>query len=164
MHSKGRGRDGHETTRLRWRIQRDHIVQTLATNRADHSIAKGIRHPTANRRLQHQTHSLLRRPRPRRRCHDRVSQITMAGFAVEEGRELLPCPLRPWMFGDVHVQDPTRSDLHRDEHIEHLECCRHQVKKSHATIAWGPLLPPAPRVVVVRHRLVTRPGGWAARA
>src|SRR5215831_8938054 len=47
----------------------------------------------------------------------------MPGFAIEEGSELLPRPLRCGMVGRVHVQHAACSNLNRDEYVQNLECC-----------------------------------------
>lgn len=53
----------------------------------------------------------------------------------DDRAKLLDRPLRSGMLGDIPVEDPTRTDLEDDEHIQDAERAVTVVKKSQATTA-----------------------------
>ena len=99
------------------RIQRDQVVQTLATNGADYSFAVRIRHWTSNGRFHYfQTEaSEILIDLGRENSIAIMDQLTII-VAVEERSELLPCPLRRGMVRHVHMQHAACSDLDRDKY------------------------------------------------
>lgn len=53
----------------------------------------------------------------------------MAGFAIQEGPELLPGPLCGRMVHDVDMQDSTRSDLDSNKYARDMKVGRHGREK-----------------------------------
>ena len=110
-------------------------IQTLPTHRADQSFAKrvGLRRP----RRSLEDVPAHRRDRPVDRCRKDAIPIVehepVGRLRSDDCAKLLDRPLRRGMLRDVPMQDPTRTNLEGDEHIEDAEAGVTIVKKSQAT-------------------------------
>jgi hypothetical protein len=101
-------------------VDGDQPVQTLPTHRADQSFAKrvGLRRP--RRGLEHMPP--LRRDRPVDRCGKDAIPIVedepVGRLRGHDRPKLLNRPRSRGILGDVPMEDPTRTNLEDDEHID----------------------------------------------
>ena len=104
-------------------IDRDQVVEALTASRADQPLAVGVRCRRSNGSLQNAEAKASqlgiqagREDRIAVMDHKLVRMVKSEAIA-----ELLEGPLGSGMRGYVGVQDPPRTNLHRDEDVQHAQ-------------------------------------------
>ena len=109
-------------------VHGDQPIETLATHRADQSLAEGVGLRCPQGGLEHMPSH--RRDRLVDHCRiDAVSIVedeTVGRVGGDDRPELLNRPRRRGMLGDIPVQDPTCADLKDNEHVENAETDPHR--------------------------------------
>jgi hypothetical protein len=105
--------------------QRDHPVQALAPDRADHPLADRVRLGARERRAQHREAQRSDRviQAPREDAVPVMDQIPVIVSVPDHCSELLQRPGRTRMCRHVHVRQAARAVLDDDKHLQQPERC-----------------------------------------
>lgn len=104
-------------------IERDQVIETFSSYRADESFAVGVRGGTSERRAECSHPHHARGPIQISVEHRTavVDQELVLLLPREGVAELLNGPLGARMAGQVAVQDSARADFHDDEHVQYIK-------------------------------------------
>ena len=100
---------------------REHPIQTLPANGADHPLADRVRFRARDGRAQHlDTQGSDRIVQVRREDAVTIVDQVLVAFGISDYlSQLVQRPARARVRGDVHVRQAARTVLDDDEHVQH---------------------------------------------